>query len=228
MKALELLEILSVDAPRIIAVIGGGGKTTLVHELGAHLARRGKRVVLTTTTHFGTDDRAFSPADPEEITPRLAAQSPLLCAYPDGHRMTGLQVEWYGRIAADHILVEADGSRCLPLKVHRPFEPVVPPGTGLLVEAAGLSALGRRVENCVHGWRELGLEPEDVVDEALIGRILLRGIDHTKYSGPKVVVLNQADTPLLVERGTAIAKRLKEQGVETYVTALREGAACSS
>lgn len=224
---MNTLECLSRNAPKTIAIIGGGGKTTLLHRLGDYLAGQGKRVVLTTTTHFGTDEGAFSPISPEEVNNRLVPGEPLLCAYPDGHRMTGLPVEWYNQISAHHIVVEADGSRCHPLKVHRPHEPVVPAGTGLLLQVAGLSALDRRVEDCVHGWRELGLAPDALVDEALIARLLLRGFVHTNFDGPKLAVLNQADTPQLRARGTAIGSALETQGIKTLVTALKEGAVCS-
>ena len=223
MKALELLEKLSLDAPRVIAVIGGGGKTTLLHALGEHLAQQGRRVVLTTTTHFGVDGRAVSPNSPEEVNAHLRPGRPLLCAYPQGHRMTGLPAEWYPALKADHILVEADGSRCRPLKVHRAFEPVVPAGTGLLLQVAGLRALGQRVEECVHCWQEMGLAPQQIVDEVLIAELLARGFEHTKFDGPKVAILNQADTPKLRRRGQVIAQGLER----AYVTALKEGAACS-
>ena len=227
MRATQLLSFLSDDAPRIIAVIGAGGKTTLVHALGESLAGAGRRVIVTTTTHFGPNDRAVAPASPEEVNAALRPGEPLLCAYPDGHRMTGLPVAWYGAAAADHIIVEADGSRCLPLKVHRPHEPVVPPGTELLLQVAGLSALDRRVEDCVHGWRELGLDPEAPAEETLVARLLMRGFAHTKFGGRKLAVLNQADTPELQRRGEAIARVLQAQGVAACVTALKEGAACS-
>lgn len=227
MKAQQVVAALCRQAPRVIGVIGAGGKTTLVHRLANHLAGEGKRVVVTTTTHFGTDRAGFSPKSPEKLNAKLEEQNPLLCAYPQGHRMTGLPVEWYDGIAAHHIVVEADGSRCLPLKIHRPFEPVLPPNA-LVVQVAGLSALDRPVRECVHCFAELALDGETPVDEALIARLLLRGFAHAGITDRKIALLNQADTEELVCRGEEIARILEREGVETYVTALREGANCSS
>lgn len=48
MKRAELLERLYLRLPRVTALIGGGGKTTLLSALGETCARRGERVLLTT------------------------------------------------------------------------------------------------------------------------------------------------------------------------------------
>lgn len=226
MKPGELLEELSAELPRVTAIIGGGGKTTLLHALGEFMAQKGRKVVLTTTTHFGPDDRALSPASPAELNAALEPGVPLLAAYPQGHRMTGAPVEWYPELEADHILVEADGSRCRPLKVHRSFEPVLPPDTGLLLQVAGLSALDRPVEECVHCWEVAGLSPVQPVDEALIAALLMRGFDHTGFDGRKLAILNQADNLQLRRRGESAAKYLKDMGAEARVTALKEDAFC--
>ena len=227
MRAEELLEELAWDLPRVTAIIGGGGKTTLLHALGEVLAQKGRKVALTTTTHFGPDGRALSPASPAEVNAALRPGLPLLCAYPQGHRMTGLPVEWYPDLECDHILVEADGSRCRPLKVHRTFEPVLPPDTGLLLQVAGLSALDRPVGECVHCWETAGLSPVQPVDEKLMAALLLRGFDHTGFDGRKLAILNQADNLQLRQRGEIAAKYLKGMGAEARVTALKEGATCS-
>lgn len=227
MRAEELLEELTRGLPRVTAITGGGGKTTLLHALGEFLARRGRKVVLTTTTHFGPDSRALSPDSPAEVNAALRPGQPLLCAYPQGHRMTGLPVEWYPELECDYILVEADGSRCRPLKVHRSFEPVLPPDTGLLLQVAGLSALGRPVGECVHCWEAAGLSPVQLVDEELMAALLLRGFDRTGFDGPRLAILNQADNLQLRQRGQIVAERMMDMGAEARVTALKEGVTCS-
>ena len=51
---------------------------------------------------------------------------------------------------ADHILVEADGSKRLPLKAHRSFEPVILPETALTVCLVGASGINRPVGEVCH------------------------------------------------------------------------------
>ena len=36
----------------IVSLVGGGGKTTLLHAMAAHGARKGWRVLASTTTHI--------------------------------------------------------------------------------------------------------------------------------------------------------------------------------
>ena len=49
---------------KVISIVGAGGKTTLVHKLAREYHRRGKGVLVTTTTHiFGFDcSDIFCPA----------------------------------------------------------------------------------------------------------------------------------------------------------------------
>ena len=148
----------------------------------------------------------------------------MLAGYPDAehHKLTGIPTAWYAQLRADRILVEADGSRCLPLKYHRAFEPVVPPDAGLVIELAGLAALGRPAGEVLHGWREAGIDPVRTVDEALCAVLLERGLNAARSEAPKLVLLNQADTPALQVQGEALARLLEERGVEAYVTQLKE------
>lgn len=224
MNRTELLERLYPRLPRVTALIGGGGKTTLLSALGETCARRGERVLLTTTTHLGWTPRAVSPDSTEDLNRRLVPGRAVLAGYPDAehHKLTGIPTAWYAQLRADRILVEADGSRCLPLKYHRAFEPVVPPDAGLVIELAGLAALGRPAGEVLHGWREAGIDPGRTVDEALCAVLLERGLSAARSEAPKLVLLNQADTPALQAQGEVLARLLEERGVEAYVTQLKE------
>ena len=48
---MKLFELLGVR-PGMTAVIGSGGKTSLLYHLAGELMRKGNKVVLTTTTHI--------------------------------------------------------------------------------------------------------------------------------------------------------------------------------
>ena len=49
-----LLDLLRIDLRdhSVIAVVGGGGKTSLIHCLREELVTAGKKVMITTTTHM--------------------------------------------------------------------------------------------------------------------------------------------------------------------------------
>ena len=216
--------MLAEKLPRVTALIGGGGKTTLLYALGAFCARRGERVLLTTTTHLGWTPEAVCPETAAQLNEWLTPGKAVLAGYPDAqqHKLTGIPMDWYPRLSADRIFVEADGSRCLPLKYHRSFEPVVPPGTELVIELMGLSALDRSAGEVLHGWQSAGIDPEWFVDESLCADLLGRGLEKAKFEGPKLVLLNQEDTPALQQRGENIARRRSAQGVECHVVRLKE------
>lgn len=206
---------------KTVAIIGSGGKTTLLYALGERLAREGNRVVMTTTTHLAVTPEAVSPDCVADLN-ALLGETALLCAFSaPKDRMTGVPEDWYPKIRADYLLVEADGSRGMPLKWHADHEPVLPPETDALVLVAGLSGLDKPAREAIH--RRSGEEP---VDEALVERLVRRALEHTNFHGPTWVVLNQADTPELKRRGEAIARRLRADGLNAVVTALKEAGKC--
>ncbi len=215
--------------PKVIAITGGGGKTALLFHLGRALAADGAAVLLTTTTHLAWPPPAgvafCAPAAPEELTAAARPGALVLAGYPaGGGKMAGLAPELFAAAcgAFGHVLCEADGSRRLPLKWHRADEPCIPEGTGLLIQVAGLSALGRPAGEVLHRCALSGFSPAHCIGEEDVARILLRGFRHSGVSCPAAALLNQADTPELRDRGEAIARLLRTEGYPAATAMLRE------
>ncbi|MEE9414252.1 MAG: selenium cofactor biosynthesis protein YqeC [Acidimicrobiales bacterium] len=137
-----------------ISLVGGGGKTTAMFALGHQLKGH---VVLTTTTKMGRDRTGgypvlFSPTD-EELRSALDEHGSLLAWGADAnYKALGVFPEtcdeWFG--LADHVLVEADGSRQHPFKAPQPFEPVIPDSTTMVLACVGADALGRVIADQCH------------------------------------------------------------------------------
>ncbi len=171
----SLARQLHLQERELVALVGGGGKTTLLMRLGAELASRGRRVLLTTTTKMGRDEVANLPAvcreaDPATVRAALAAPGPLLLVTgDDGHKATGPPPEVVDRLfaetQADYVIVEADGSRRLPLKAPGPHEPVIPATATLVVVMMGVEAVGRTISEAAHraevAARLIGADPGD-------------------------------------------------------------------
>lgn len=215
--------------PRRTAIIGGGGKTTLLFLLGRKAAEAGRSVLLTTTTHLAwpppEEILCLDPADGEALRAAARAGRPVLAGRPaGGGRMTGLSPALLEQaaLAFDCVICEADGSRGMPLKWHREGEPCVPPETELLVQVAGLSALGRPAKTVLHRWEEAGFDRARPVTEEDVAGLVLRGFDRCGPIARKVCLLNQADVPDGEACGGRIARRLSERGVPCGICVLKE------
>jgi len=94
----------------------------------------------------------FDPDD-DELSIALARHRTVLAWGGDaGHKAIGVAPQACNRwfTLADHVIVEADGSRQRPFTAPNPFEPVVPSLTTLLVACVGASALGRVIADRCH------------------------------------------------------------------------------
>ena len=215
--------------PRLTAIIGGGGKTTLLFTLGRQLAAEGASVLLTTTTHLAWPPPEgivfLAPAAPEQLAAAAQPGALVLAGYPgENEKMMGLSPEFFREAcrAFDHVLCEADGSRRMPLKFHREDEPCIPAETGLLLQVAGLSALGRPAAEMLHRHALSGIAAEHCITEEDVARLMLRAFSHCGVFCPSAALLNQADTPELCARGETVARLLRAEGYPCAVGALRK------
>ena len=171
---MALAEPLGVG-PGVTSVVGSGGKTSLLAALARELPGT---VVLTTTTHilpFAGVPLLVSPSA-DEVAAALAT-SRVVCvgSYGEKNKLVApeLGIDTLATLA-DHVLVEADGARRLPLKAHAAWEPVIPPCTARTILVLGALGLGRPVAEKVHRpeiFCELtGCEPRDVATPELVAR----------------------------------------------------------
>ena len=144
----QLLDI----RPGVTAVIGGGGKTTLLRTLGEELAGRHTVLLCTTTKILPFPDLPCARTTAE--LDQLRRSHRLLCA--------GTDVPGTGKLAApetpmallaerfDYVLVEADGAARRPLKAHAPHEPVIPPEAVQTICVVGASGFGQPISEAAH------------------------------------------------------------------------------
>ena len=136
----------------IISVVGSGGKTTLIKKLAARYRGEGKTVLITTTTHMFIEADTLLTDDADTIIGVLLETGYAMAGIPDGQKIKALSKETFDGICdfADVILVEADGSKCLPLKYPNSTEPVIPENTDEIIVVCGLNAIGQKAKEVCH------------------------------------------------------------------------------
>ena len=163
--------LLGIGDSELVALVGGGGKTTLLFSLAHELVAAGHRVALTTTTRLGSEEvaaiemRSVS-ARPEDVARAVRGPGPVaIVVADDGRKIAGPTP---GEIDAlfdagvvDHVLVEADGARRRPFKAPAAHEPVVPRASTLVVVVMGAEAIGEVIAEVCH-------RPERVAELAAV------------------------------------------------------------
>ena len=141
----DLLEI----KPGVTALVGGGGKTSLLYHLAGELSRRGS-VAITTTTHIKKPDQ-FPFAAAAEEAKMLLAEKKYVCigTEAEDNKLTAPTFAGWENIA-DYVIVEADGAKMHPLKAHAEYEPVIPAGCENVICVVGASGFGRAVALAAH------------------------------------------------------------------------------
>lgn len=176
----SLAEQLGLGDRELVALVGGGGKSTVLLRLGNELAAVGNRVILTTTTKMGRNQMADLAnicwsADAECLTDSLGKPGPvMLLTDGDDHKVTGPPPELVDRLfvesGAEYIIVEADGSHGRPLKAPASHEPVVPSMSTTVVILMGMDAVGRRLDDATHrveeAMRFAGLDTDHILTPA--------------------------------------------------------------
>lgn len=217
------------DGARVISLVGGGGKTSLMYYLASVFQSRGYKTAAITTTRIArpevlcetfTECQACWDAGKYAVCGQFAADGKLMAPAP----------AFLERLLneADVILNEADGAKRRPCKVPADHEPVLLPESDTVIAVMGLDALGAPVEEMCFRLEQMcalldcdlhhQLAEEDMV------RILLSPHGSRKNVGDReyYIVLNKCDDKLRLERGKKIVALLEAQGhTKTVLTRLQ-------
>ena len=167
----------------VITAVGAGGKTTYLRQRALEYLRQGRKVAVTTTTHIWPPDPMPERCGPEYVPAmprygRLYDSSSdidmcilLSCrAKEEGEVLPPLDYigvpepsgklrapagKTYERICREYdvVLVEGDGSHCMPAKIPSEHEPVIPDNTDEIAVLMGAHAIGRRIDVVCHRYQ---------------------------------------------------------------------------
>jgi molybdenum cofactor cytidylyltransferase len=245
---MQLTRALRAGRGDVVALVGGGGKTTAMFRLAGEMQGAGLRVVTTMTTRIFVGQMALAPGRLllhgeatllAQLAEALAEHGHVLVGgstIVEEDKVRGVPPEVVDRIAAhpavDAVIVEADGSRGLPLKAPAPHEPVIPPSASIVVPVAGIDALGRPlVEGRVHRPERAaalsGLAPGDAVTAEALAAVLAHPEGGAKGLPPGarlVPFLNKVEDEAALEAAREVARLLLESPVvdEVAIGAARQ------
>lgn len=203
-RHLRLQHLLQIEPAknRVIAFVGGGGKTTLIYELARELAGVGKQVLVTTTTHMKEPEKKWE-ADHTVGVP---------CEEQSG-KIKGVSEEEYRKLKdrCDILLVEADGAKRKPLKAPAEHEPVIPKDADMVIGMAGASAIGKTIEEGCHRAELVGKLLGKNITEVITVEDLVKVLKSEQGQKKQVsqiyrMVIGQADLLTKEQR-----KRLEEE-----------------
>ncbi len=166
---MKLMEALDLKPPKIISLVGGGGKTSFIFTLAKEAAAKDFSVLVTTTTAMFNPD-CFETSKPSRMRSQpfdqlftgtvgeLAALPPdpgaILVAGSglgqNGKKLIGYSLDDLSPLLDTHkfdlVLIEADGARMRPVKAPADHEPVIPIQTDWVGGCIGLDCLGHPLD----------------------------------------------------------------------------------
>lgn len=209
---MDFLDLLCPTGTGVTALVGAGGKTSILDRISREAAVREATLQLTVTTKLQRPcpieaDRIHSGSDFGEPWPR-AGERVLWVGEPvaGGKKWSGPELSAIENLIVTRpefpIFIEADGAACRPVKAPGEGEPVIPAGTDTVAAVIGLSAIGRPIgKDLVHRLDSFLAVSGAQIGDPLGPEHLIKLIAHPKGSfkdcpdsARKIVILNQADT----------------------------------
>jgi probable selenium-dependent hydroxylase accessory protein YqeC len=156
----KLVDALRIAEDEVVALVGGGGKTSAMFRLAREVVERGGSAITTTTTRIFAAQIALAPthvpagdATRERISAAMEKHRHVLVigdTNPKDGKADGVSLDLFGRLRSwfPHacLLNEADGSRMRPFKAPASHEPVIPVETTLVVPVVGADVFGQTLD----------------------------------------------------------------------------------
>jgi molybdenum cofactor cytidylyltransferase len=239
---MRLADALGLGPDEVVALVGGGGKTTAMFRLAREMVEAGGRAIITTTTRIFAAQIALAPAvvpaaaaTGERLRAALAAHGQVLvigATDPASGKAEGVSLDLFRHLrrwCPDACLLnEADGSRMRPFKAPAQHEPVIPGETTLVVPVVGADAFGRALDGRTVHRPELvgalsGAAPGAPITPEIVARVVAHpsgGLKGVPPGARVVVLINKVEGEEDRARGRETAQRLlREPAIAAVVLA---------
>jgi molybdenum cofactor cytidylyltransferase len=242
----KLADALGMTGNDIVAMVGGGGKTTAMFCLAREMVDKGGSAITTTTTRIFGAQIALAPAHVlaadatrERVQAALAAHRHVLvigATDPSTGKADGVSLDLFRRLRAwcpgVCMLNEADGSRMRPFKAPAEHEPVIPVDTMLVVPVVGADVFGKTLDaDHVHRPELVsalcGAPPGTPITPEIVARVLAHpegGRKGVPVGARVIVLINKVEgLPDWTPARETAERLLREPAIHSVVlTTLRE------
>lgn len=137
----------------VTAVIGSGGKTSLIYKLAEEFSKNSKVIICTTTQIFKPDHIITLISPSEEDIKRAFEKYNCICIGSENEKGKLIIPNIKFSVLmnyAEYIIAEADGSKGLPLKAHEVYEPVIPKESVETIVVLGIKGIGKSIKEVCH------------------------------------------------------------------------------
>jgi molybdenum cofactor cytidylyltransferase len=236
-RSVKLLDVLRLDSPPCLAIVGSGGKTATLFRLAREIIQSSfseseqNTVLLTSTTHLGVEqalwaDHHFvikSMHDLIKVEKDLPLGVLLFTGREDKENrvagLSGLALDYLYNLSQNlhlPLLIEADESCKPPLKAPADYEPQIPDWVEQVIVVLGLSGLGKPLdEQWVHRVdlfaRLSGLSGGEKINVLSLAKVVNSpqgGLKAIRKDMQRIIILNQADTKKVQSDAYRLARYL--------------------
>lgn len=229
----EALEI-DINEKNIISFVGGGGKTTSIYTLANELSCLGKKVIVTTTTHMRMPkDYINFNGDINDIKKRFMFNNLITVGIKDKNgkiASVGKEIAETLIELCDCLIIEADGSKMLPLKAPASHEPVILKNTTMIVGVAGIDSLFKSIKEICHRpeivKNVLNKNEEEKISTRDIAKLLSSKEGQQKfidkcYNARYRAIINKVDNEEILLLAEEICRFLAERNVKCIATSYK-------
>lgn len=207
----------------VIALVGGGGKTSAAFWLANQFKNQGHCVFVSTTTKMYLPDshQADNFINLEHNHNQLIPYSHLDLSEPsitfcyknkiasnnksDKIKVSGVTPELIGKLKNDSpftvFIIESDGAKCLPIKAPDRHEPCIPITSDMVIGVTGAEVIHTRaIPERIHRWNIFSALTQcsagDIIDHRILGNLIehQQGMfKHAPEQAIKIWLINKID-----------------------------------
>lgn len=228
----QVAQALNLGPHEHIALVGGGGKSTLLHALGHQLS--GSRI-LTTTTKMGHDQHegleVLIAPSPEEAIAAAQSAPVMIWSGTEDQKAFGVEPQecdrWFTGV--DYVIIEADGARRLPFKAPSAYEPIVPSSATLMLSVIGSDALGETINEMCHRPKKVAeladCSPYQELTPERAARVLAHsnGAVREKPEDARFVVVITKVNEQRLAAANELASELQKRSVKFLIIITKQG-----